>query len=211
MEVPRAVAISLLVYALIWLATLVGTALIRSRNRRALRARIWLINKRIEQFQHPPFKNLLTLWIAGKFFRTSAWFGLLVALPAAALFFLLGLLLVTPLLSLYQGLVVGLLIARYDRRHMCWAMAVAPFEFGYWALSGGLGISVPAGMLIDHVSFTESFLVAVDGLASGYGVVILLCMLINVLVEVAGPIFWRMGGPISLETLRRGEPVDEGV
>lgn len=209
MNLSGVVNISIIVYATIWIALVAGVSLVRTGNRRAKRIRTWLINKRIEQFQHPPFKNLLRLWLAGRFFRTSFSFIVVIILPAVLLFFLLGLLLITPLLAIYQGFVVGLLVAHYDRRHVRWAMMVVPFEVGYWVLSGALGMSVTAGLLLDDLSLTQSFLKMADVLASGYWVPIAVCIAVNAFGEVAGPIYWNMKGPVSLEILSKGEPIDQ--
>jgi len=201
--------ISIILYATIWIGTAVGMSLVRRGNKRAKRIRTWLLNNRIEQFRHPPFKNMLKLWIARKFFLTSFSFIFLIIIPAALLYFVVGIILITPILTIYQGLVVGLLIARYDRRHMVWALIVGPFEFGYWALSGALGISVTAAALFSDLSFAQSFLVAVDTFLSGYWIPIAICILVNAFGEVAGPIYWKMTGPISLEALSKGEPIDQ--
>jgi hypothetical protein len=142
------VTISIILYATIWIGTVLGMSLVRRGDKRAKSIRTWLLNKRIEQFRHPPFKNMLKLWIARKFLLTSTSFIVLIIIPAALLYFVVGIILITPLLTVYQGLVVGLLIARYDRRHMVWALIVGPFEFGYWALSGALGMSVTAAALL---------------------------------------------------------------
>jgi hypothetical protein len=203
------VTISIILYATIWIGTVLGISLVRRGDKRAKSIRTWLLNKRIDQFRHPPFKNMLKLWIARKFLLTSTSFIVLIIIPAALLYFVVGIILITPLLTLYQGLVVGLLIARYDRRHMVWALIVGPFEFGYWALSGALGMSVTAAALFSDLSFAQSFLVAVDTFLSGYWIPIAICILINAFGEVAGPIYWKMTGPISLEALSKGEPIDE--
>jgi hypothetical protein len=203
------VTIAIILYGTIWIGTIVGMALLRRGDKRAKQIRTWLLNKRIEQFQRPPFKNMLRLWIARKFFLTSFTFVFVIIIPAALLFFVVGIILITPVLTLYQGLVVGLLIGRYDRRHMVWALIVGPFEFGYWALAGALGMSVTAAALFGDLSFGQSFLAAADTFLSGYWIPIAICILVNAFGEVAGPIYWKITGPISLEALSKGEPLDE--
>jgi hypothetical protein len=206
-NLPGVLAIAIVVYAVAWIALGVGVLLIRTGNRTAWRIRTWLINKRIEQFQHTPLKHLLRLWLSGRFVRTSVTFVIVIILPAVLLFFLLGLLLITPLLAIYQGLVVGFFIAHFDRRHMLWAMAVAPFELGYWALSGALGVSATAGVFFNHLSLTSSLMRTAEVLASGYWIPLVICILVNGFAEVAGPIYWNLSGPVSLETLSKGAPV----
>jgi hypothetical protein len=207
LELVTIIAVSL--FAIIWIALLVGIFAVRRGQKSAIRMRAWLLNKRIAQFQLPPFKNMLGFWLAKRFFLTSISFILLIIMPAVLLFFLLGICLVAPLLAIYQGLVVGLLTARFDRRQMAWALIIAPFEIGYWVLAGGLGMAVTADTLFGNFSFVDSFLNATRILLSGYWIPIIICVLVNAFGEVAGPVYWNMEGPVSLATLAKGEPIDE--
>ncbi len=81
--------IFVLLYAATWCSLFAGIMLIRKDYPMAKRFRSWLLNKRIEQFKISPFKNLLKLWIAGRYFLTSVFFLFLTIIPAAILFFLL--------------------------------------------------------------------------------------------------------------------------
>jgi hypothetical protein len=209
MTLEEVIIIAASLFTTIWISLLVGISLVRKGNKSAVKMRAWLLNKRIAQFQLPPFKNMLRLWLAKRFFLTSLSFILLIITPAVLLFFLLGICLVTPLLAVYQGLVVGLLIARFERRHMAWAFIIAPFEIGYWVLAGALGMAVTVGTLLSDLSFVDSFLNAVGILLSGYWIPIVICVLVNAFGEVAGPIYWKLEGPVSLEMLAKGEPIDE--
>jgi hypothetical protein len=209
MNSPDLIGLSILVYATTWVALVVGVAFIRRGNKRAQRIRTWLLNKRIEQFRHPPFKNLLKLWMTRKYLLTSVSFMFLIITPAVLLFFLVGMFLLTPLLAVYQGLVVGFLIARYDRRHLVCGLGVGAFEFGYWAVSGALGMSLTAGIVFNGASFVQSLAFVMEELASGYWLLIVLCVVINAFGEVAGPMYWNMTGPLPLETLSKGDPIDE--
>lgn len=203
------ITIFLVLYSILWVTLIVGMTLIRKGNKSAGRIRTWLLNKRIQQFQYPPFRTLLRLLIAKRFLPASTTFIFLIIIPVVSLFFALGMLLITPLLAIYQGFAVGLLIGRFDRKHIIWALTVGTFELGYWALSGALGMVVSTGFLFSDTSFSESFLNAVDVLFSGYWIPIVICILANALVETAGPIYWNMTGPISLEDISQGKYLND--
>lgn len=193
--------------AVVWIALAAGVFLVRRGSESAGRFRTWLLNKRIAQFQFPPFRVMLRLWLGRRFLATAISFLLLIIAPAVLLFFLLGICLVTPLLAVYQGFVVGLLVARYNRRNMIWALTIGLFESGYWVLAGALGMAVTVGTLFAELSFADSFVNVIRIFLSGYWIPIAVCVLINAFGEVAGPIYWKVEGPISLEALAKGEPV----
>jgi len=203
------ITIFIILYSIIWVDIIIGITLIRKKNKYAEKMHKLFLNKQIQKFRYPPFKDLLKLWIAKKFLLTSITFILIIIIPVVFLYFLLGIILITPLLSIIQGLTVGILIGYFDRKHMYWAVIVGMFEFGYWALSGALGIYVATGFLLNDMSFIESLLNGVDILFSGYWIPIAICILVNAFGEVAGPIYWDMKSPISLEVLSQGTYIND--
>ena len=209
MNYPDSRIVFYILYALTWCSLFAGILLIRKDYPRAKRMRTWLLNKRIEQFKIPPFKNLLKLWMSGKYFLTSVFFLFLTIIPAVILFFLIGMSLIMPVLAVYQGLTVGFFIAYNNRRDTAWALAVGLFETGYWSLSGALGMSVTLGVILYKLSFAQSLLNVWDQFISVYWIPVAVCIVVNAFGEVAGPIYWDIASPLSLETLSKGEPVDE--
>ena len=117
--------------------------------------------------------------------------------------------LIMPVLAVYQGLTVGFFIAYNNRRDTAWALAVGLFETGYWSLSGALGMSVTLGVILYKLSFAQSLLNVWDQFISVYWIPVAVCIVVNAFGEVAGPIYWDIASPLSLETLSKGEPVDE--
>lgn len=177
----------------------------RNKNKFSVRLHELFVKKQIQKFQYPPFKNLLKLWISNKYLLTSITFILIIIIPAVIIFFLLGIILVTPLLAIVQGFTVGNLIGNFKTKEMYWAIIVGMFEFGYWALSGALGIFVTLGFLYYEMSFGESLSNSVNILFSGYWIPLVICIIINAFGEVAGPIYWKIKVPISLEALSKGQ------
>ncbi len=209
MESISVYAILIIVYSIVWITLIIGITLIRKRNKRAERMHKLFLNKSIQKFRHAPFKNLLKLWIAKKFLSATTAFIFLIILPAVILFFLLGIILIFPFLAILQGLTVGILIGYFKKRNMYWAVMVGMFEFGYWALSGALGLSVTIEFLLNDISFIDSLSNGIDKLLSGYWIPLVVCIIGNAFLEIAGPIYWNMNGPISLEVLAQGQYVDE--
>lgn len=203
------VTLFLILFSIIWASLAVGVVFIKSGNKTAQKIRTWLVSKRIRQFQYPPFKILLRVWREKKFLRASATFIVLIILPAIFLFFLLGMILISPLLAIVQGIIVGLLIGRFDGREMAWAVSVGVFEFGYWALSGALGMFVAEGFLFNEMSFVDSILKAVDELSAGYWMPLVICVLGNAFGEIAGPIYLNVRGPMSLDELSQGKAIGD--
>lgn len=203
--------IFLFIYALIWISLLVGIVLIRHENKFSKKMHDLLIQKQIQKFRYPPFKNLLELWVSNKYLLTSFTFILIIIIPAVIFFFLLGIILVSPLLAIVQGFTVGNLIGNFKRKEMYWAIIVGTFEFGYWSLSGALGIFVTLGFLYYKIPFSESLNNSVNILSSGYWIPLIICIIINAFGEVAGPMHWKINVPISLEELSKGGNVDKNT
>ncbi len=198
-----------IVYLIIWVTLAIGIVLMRNSNKFALKMHKLFLNGQIKKFQYPPFKNLLKVWLDNKYLTTSITFIFLIIIPAVILFFFCGIILITPILSIIQGFTVGILIGNFDKKNMLWAVIVGIFEFGYWALSGALGVFITLGFLFKDISFTDSFFNGIGVLYSGYWIPLVVCVLGNAFLEVAGPIYWNMTGLISLENLSQGKYIND--
>lgn len=181
------------------------------KNKFAERLHEVLIKRQVQKFQYPPFKNLLKLWVSNRFIITSITFIIIIIIPAAIMFFLLGILLLSPFLAIIQGFTVGNLISNFKSKEMVWAILVSIFEFGYWALSGALGISVTAEYLLFEKSFFSALSTFVNNLYSEYWLPLLIFICGNAFGEVAGPIYFNIKSPISLTTLSKGIPVNDNT
>jgi len=199
------------IYSIIWISLLIGIVLIKYKIKIAIKLHELFIKKQIQKFQYPPFKNLLKLWISNKYLLASVTFILIIIIPAVILFFLLGILLVSPLLAIIQGFTVGILIGNFKKKEMYWAVIVGMFEFGYWALSGALGISVTFGYLFNGISFSDSLSNCINNIFSEYWIPLIICIIGNAFGEVAGPIYLNIKSPISLTTLSQGININENT
>jgi hypothetical protein len=198
-------ALFIIIYSINWISLFIGVLLIKKGNKSAEKMHELFLIKQIQKFQYPPFKNLLKLWIENKYFPAVFTFIFLIILPATCFYFLIGILLFTPLLIIIQGLTVGILIGNLNGKNMLWAMSVCIFEFGYWALSGTLGLIVTIGNLFRDLLFTDSLLRVLDIFISEYWLLLVICILGNSFLEIAGPIYWNMKGAINLEVLTRNQ------
>ncbi|MCK4561016.1 MAG: hypothetical protein KAV45_14650 [Calditrichia bacterium] len=169
------------------------------------------VKKQIQKFQYPPFKNLLNLWIAKKYMYTSLTFILIIIIPAVFIYFLLGIILFSPFLSIIQGFTVGNIISNFDKKSMIWAIIVGVFEFGYWSLSGALGIYVTISILSSEISFIDSLSNCVEILFSVYWIPLIFFIIGNAFLEVAGPVYWNIKGVISLEDLSKAQNIYENT
>jgi hypothetical protein len=204
MEKLSIYTIFFVIYFIIWVSLLVGVVLVKRKSKLGSKLHTLLIKRQIQKFQYPPFKQLVKLWIRNKYLLTSITFIVIIIVPAVFLFFLLGIILVSPILAIVQGFIVGILIGNFGKKEMWWAAIVGMFEFGYWALSGALGISVTFACLFDHISFIESLTECINTILSGYWIPLIIFIFGNAFGEVAGPIYLDIKSPISLVTLSRG-------
>jgi hypothetical protein len=204
MEKLSIYTIFFVIYFIIWVSLLVGVVLVKRKSKLGSKLHTLLIKRQIQKFQYPPFKPLVKLWIKNKYLLTSITFIVIIIVPAVFLFFLLGIILVSPILAIVQGFIVGILIGNFGKKEMWWAAIVGMFEFGYWALSGALGISVTFACLFDHISFIESLTECINTILSGYWIPLIIFIFGNAFGEVAGPIYLDIKSPISLVTLSRG-------
>ena len=204
MEKVSVYTIFFVIYFIIWFSLLVGVVLVKRKSKLGSKLDTLLIKRQIQKFQYPPFKQLVKLWIKNKYLLTSITFIVIIIVPAVFLFFLLGIILVSPILAIVQGFIVGILIGNFGKKEMWWAAIVGMFEFGYWALSGALGISITFACLFDHISFIESLTECINTILSGYWIPLIIFIFGNAFAEVAGPIYLDIKSPISLVTLSRG-------
>jgi hypothetical protein len=204
MEKLSIYTIYFVIYFIIWVSLLVGVVLVKRKSKLGSKLHTLLIKRQIQKFQYPPFKQLVKLWIRNKYLLTSITFIVIIIVPAVFLFFLLGIILVSPILAIVQGFIVGILIGNFGKKEMWWAAIVGMFEFGYWALSGALGISVTFACLFEGLSFADSMILCINNILSGYWIPLIICILGNAFGEVAGPIYLNIKSPISLVTLSRG-------
>ena len=194
----------IIIYILIWTAVLIGILLLRREYQFAIKSRNWIKQKRIVQFKYPPFNILLKLWIRKKYLLTSTFF-IIIIMFASVMYFVVGILLLTPIISIYQGFVAGILIGSLRKKDLLWAVTVGVFEFGYWALSGALGLSVILKFIFTDISFYSSLFVCYEKFLSFYWLPLAACIIINAFGETAGPIYLKIHGPISLEDLKGGK------
>jgi hypothetical protein len=211
METTSVYIIFFVIYSIIWVSLFIGISLTRYGNKYSVKLHDIFVKRQIQKFQYPPFKNLLKLWISNKFLITSITFIIIIIIPAVIMFFLLGILLLSPFLAIIQGFAVGNLISNFKSKEMTWAILVGIFEFGYWALSGALGISVTAEYLLSEKSFIISFSILVNNLYTEYWLPLLIFICGNAFGEVAGPIYFNIKTPISLTTLSEGYSVNENT
>jgi hypothetical protein len=204
MEKLSIYTIFFVIYFIIWFSLLLGVVLVKRKSKLALKLHALFVKRQIQKFQYPPFKQLVNLWVSNKYLLTSVTFIVIIIIPAVLLFFLLGVILVSPILAIVQGFTVGILIGKFGKKEMWWAVIVGMFEFGYWSLSGALGISVTFACLFDHISFTDSLTKCINTILSGYWIPLIIFIFGNAFGEVAGPIYLDIKSPISLVTLSRG-------
>ncbi len=196
--------IFLVIYFIIWVSLLVGVIFIKRKSVLSQKLHILLVKRQIQKFQYPPFKQLVKLWVKNKYLLTSITFIVIIIIPAVFLFFLLGIMLVSPVLAIVQGFIVGILIGNFSKKEMWWAVIVGMFEFGYWALSGALGISVTFACLFEGIPFIDSLAGCINNILSGYWIPLIICIFGNAFGEVAGPIYLNIKSPVSLVTLLKG-------
>jgi len=199
------ITLFLAIYILTWFSLIIGVSLVKTRNKAAQKMQALFVSKQIQKFRYPPFKNLLNLWVARKYLPATFTFITIIIIPAAFMYFSLGILLISPILAVFQGLTVGLLIADLKGKNMTWAIVVLIFEFGYWAFSGAFGMLISIQYLTTDQTFVSSFVAAMNSLTSGYWIPLVVGILGNAFLEIAGPIYWDMKGAINLEAIAEGQ------
>lgn len=200
MAVSYLLIIFIFLYGLAWISLAAGQIFIRTGNELAISIKKFAWNARIEQFKYPPFSLLVKLWTRKRYIPTSVLF-FAIMFTADLLFFFVGVFLLVPVLTIVQGGIKGILWGEANRKNTTWLLAVCAFEFGHFAFAGSLGLLISYTALLTDVSLTQSILIGYKTLAAGYWLPIVLCIIGNSILDVAGPIYWGMKGAMGLDVL----------
>ncbi len=192
----------LFLYALTWASLMIGVLFVANNFKPALLMRGWFIEKRKMMFRYPPFSFLLDQWLKNNYIPTVLIFAFAIILPAIILQILMGMILISPLLAVYQGMTVGILIGNLNAHSTIWATVTGIFELGYFALAGAWGMYISISWLFGGVAFSEAFIRELRNYVLRLLDVFAVCAAGNALLETAGPIYWNMRGPISLSELK---------
>ncbi len=192
------------IYSITWIFLIVGIILTRNKNHFTLKMKKLFEDQRVKKFKYPPFKTLLNLWIKNLYLPAVLTFIYIIIVPAAIMYFILGLTLISPALAAVQGFTVGIFIAGFDKRSMLWAAASSVFEFGYWALSGALGLFAAINLITSDISLPDSLFQTFDLLLSDCLIPLIIFMAGNAFIVIAGPVYWNVNTGISLEDLKKG-------
>ena len=108
---------------------------------------------------------------------------------------LAGLVFISPLIAAYAGIFVGLLIGQgKGKAFFTYTLVTLIFEFGAFALAGGIGMSIGKSWLLSDAGFTESWRFVFREI-SLLAILPLVCLVLNGLLEALGPLFGIDGVP----------------
>ena len=202
MEHINVFVLFLFLYALTWAALVIGVVLVANNFKPALLMRTWFIEKRKIMFRYPPFSILLDQWLKNNYMPAALIFLFIIIVPAIVLQFLMGMILISPLLAVYQGMTVGILIGNLNTRSTVWAAFTGLFELGYFAFAGALGMYASISWLFEGINFSDALSGSINIFSTGYWIFLAVCAAGNAFLETAGPIYWNMQGPITLSELK---------
>ncbi len=192
----------LIVYGVYWSCLLVGVMVVRSCTRIGRRLEVYTWNSRIRAWHAlPQFRHLFGA-MQEKRYLTASLLVMAFNLPMVVMQYVVGLVLLSPLLAAGTGGLAGLIVGQgKGRGFFLYAAATAVFEFGAFAAAGALGMMVGVSWLLQGISFVES--VAIVTTRTGpYVLLPVACLIANGLVEAAGPCFRDIDGVPGIEAYR---------
>ncbi len=172
-------------YLLQWASFFGGFSYIRTGERR-LEKTLW--NLRIDAFQKPPFRLFLAAYAQGAYLKTA---GMVILLNLGMLILqgLAGLILLSPVIALIQGFMMGSLVAQGDGRTRLFSLFVCIFEIGAFSTAGAISFYLGVSWIV-YGAFPE----ALEFVISSRLYLLPLCSLVlNGLSEASG-IFFRITG-----------------
>ncbi|HDR88365.1 MAG TPA: hypothetical protein ENN63_01885 [Bacteroidetes bacterium] len=185
------IRIMVLMYLACWFSFIIGYLFIRSGSRSARKLEKFVWNSRIRKFQIQPFREILRLYEQKIFLLL---FLLVIGINFTMVIFqaIAGLILIAPVIVLYQGFFVGLLIAQADRKTALFSLFVLIFELGAFSTAGAIGLSTGIDWIFMKVSFTDSIK---NVIAQGNYFIPIICLFLNGLFEASGVFLGIEGVP----------------
>ncbi|MDI6778821.1 MAG: hypothetical protein QME25_01300 [Bacteroidota bacterium] len=190
----------LILYALYWGFCFIGIFIVRSRYGTLLESFTW--NSRIDAFQKIPFIYLLK-YITEKEFLIAAILVALINLNNVIIQFLLGFVLVSPIMSVFSGFIVGCLLGQAEKRTL-WPYSILTliFEFGAFSIGGAIGMAIGYEWLLGNLPFFEAFLGYIESLPIFIWFLTVLFLIINGLIEAGGPVFFDVKGIPDIDSIK---------
>lgn len=191
-----------ILYGIYWGCTFVGFIIVNSGTRIGKKLEIFTWNSRIRLWNKQPlFKYLFAAMEEKKYFVSSS-LVMLFNFPMVIFQFIVGLILLSPLVAVYAGTLVGLIIGQgKGKAFFVYTATTLIFEFGAFAFAGAIGMMIGESWLLSDTKFLDSFGMVIEQI-SLYALLPLGCLLLNGLLEATGPLLGIDGVP-GIEAYRK--------
>ena len=184
-----------ILYGIYWLCLLIGFIVVRSKTDTGRKLERYTWNSRVDSWHRQPvFKYLFNAMDNRKYVLSSI-LVMLFNLPMVIFQLLAGLIFLSPLVSAYAGIFVGLLVGQgKGKKFFIYTLITLIFEFSAFALAGGIGMSIGKSWLLTDTGFIDSW-ESVFGDISWFSILPLICLVLNGVLEATGPLLGIDGVP----------------
>jgi len=184
-----------LLFGIYWACLLIGFRVVRSQTNIGKRLEKFAWNSRIKMWRRQPVFEYLFSAIEKKKYLKSSFLVMLFNLPMVIFQFLGGLILLSPIIAGYAGVLVGLIIGQgRGKVFFMYTLATLLFELGAFAFAGAIGMMIGKSWLLSDISFLDSFGFVFRQL-SLYMFLPFVCLMLNGFLEALGPFFGIDGVP----------------
>lgn len=170
-----------IMYVIQWVCFIVGFIVIQSKRPFGQKIEKYTWNARIDVMQKTPFKQFMWAYSEKKYLFTVL-FVIVTNVNALIVQFITGFFLLSPILALGQGVMMGVVVAQGDRKTRLFSFVVCIFEIGAMAFAGGLGLYIGIEWIFKS-SFSQAFQVIIN---QKYYLIPLICLILNGVIEASG-------------------------
>lgn len=170
-----------IMYLLQWIIFIIGYMFIRSNSKLSSRLEKYIWNTRIDAMQKYPLKLFMDAYSEKNYFKSMI-FVITTNIGMVIVQLISGLVLLSPLIVIYQGFMMGAIVAQGDKKTKIFSYVVCIFELGEFAFAGGLSLYVGVSWIFNS-NFHNALTLIVD---SGLYLLPLLCLILNGVIEAAG-------------------------
>ncbi len=193
-----------LIYFVYWIFGTWGFYVVRKRQIRYQRLARQLYNARIDKLRRSPSSALVKAMEQKEYVK--AVLGIMaINFNTVVLQFVLGVFLLAPFWAGFAGTVTGMVHAFGEKRTLFpYAVANMIFAFAAFSVGGSVGMIVGVDWMFGEMEIIQALQGNLPLIFSGLLISLILLML-NGLIEAAGPIFFEIHSVPSLEAVRKQE------
>jgi hypothetical protein len=118
--------------------------------------------------------------------------------------FLLGFILISPIMSIFSGILVGGLLGQAEKRSLFlpYCILTMIFEFAAFSLGGALGMSIGYEWLLGDLDFLTAVSSNLETISIVIYLLPIIFLVMNGIIEATGPIFFDINGIPPIKAIK---------